>query len=77
MLGKKNTDQYSNITSSDRDEAIRRLERERMKVNLEIESVLKLYAKESGNSSLSRRKHKMGSSPNDYSYNSIVDKKSK
>ncbi len=77
MLGKKKKKdgEYSNITSLDRDEAIRRTERERLKVNLEIESVLRLYAKESGNHSLSRRKHKIGKSPNDWGSNSFKDRK--
>lgn len=68
MFGKKRKGDYEHINSSDRDEAIRRLERERLKINLEIESILKLYAKESGNRSLSQRKHKIGSSVNDWNY---------
>ncbi len=76
MFGKrKSKNNYSRLTSADRDEAIRRLERERLKVNLEIESILKMYAKESGNRALARRKHKMGASPNDYSYNAEKKKK--
>ncbi len=60
--------EYAEASSAERDEAIRRLERERERINLEIEGVLKMYAKESGTRSLSKRRHKMGKSPNDYSF---------
>ncbi len=62
----KNKKNYKNINSSDRDEAISRLEHERLRINLEIEKILKIYAKESGIRSLAHRKHKMGNSPNDW-----------
>ncbi len=52
------------MSSADRDEAIRRLERERIKVNEEIESILASYAKESGNNSL-RPKRKRERQPFD------------
>ena len=45
-----------NMNSADRDEAIRRLERERTKLNEEIESILASYAKESGNRALRQKK---------------------
>lgn len=56
------------MNSSDRREAIARLERERIRINYEIEGVLKSYAKESGNRALKRRRHRLGDSPNDWNY---------
>ena len=44
------------MNSSDRAEAIRRVELERDKINAEIENILKSYAKESGNRALKKRK---------------------
>jgi len=59
-----------NMNSADRDEAIRRLERERTKLNEEIESILASYAKESGNRSLKpkrrRRRHTLDDWDFDY-----------
>lgn len=40
------------MSSQERANMIKRLERERSKINSEIESILKSYAKESGNRSL-------------------------
>ena len=40
------------MTSQERANMIKRLERERNKINSEIESILKSYAKESGNRAL-------------------------
>ena len=47
-----------NLSSADRDEAIRRLERERTKLCAEIESILSSYAKESGNHSLKPKRRR-------------------
>ena len=44
------------MNSSDRAEAIRRVELERDKINAEIENILKSYAKESGNRALKKKK---------------------
>ena len=56
------------MRESERDSEIDRLERERLRINTEIEQVLKNYAKESGNRRLRRRRYKMGKSPNDYGF---------
>ena len=56
------------MREGDKDNEIARLERERLRVNTEIEQVLKNYAKESGNAKLRRRRFKMGKSPNDYGF---------
>ena len=45
------------MTSQDRDRAIKRAELERRKIDSEIENILLSYAKESGNSALRRRRH--------------------
>ena len=68
MFGKRKKRPVEAMNSSDRKEAIARLERERIKINFEIESVLKSYAKESGNRSLKHRRHKLGRSANDWNY---------
>jgi hypothetical protein len=47
---------------------IRRLEKERERINSEIESILKSYARESGNRALKKRRGSVGSLPNDYSF---------
>lgn len=56
------------LGSSERDEAIKSLERERQRINLEIEDVLRKYANESGNRSLKKRGHKSGAHPNDWNF---------
>ncbi len=56
------------MNSRDKADMIRRLEREREKVNTEIESILRNYSKESGNRALRKRRKKIGSSPNDWSF---------
>lgn len=57
-----------NMNSSDRDEAIKRLERERIKVNEEIESLLSSYAKESGIRSLKPKRRGGRPSQNDWDF---------
>jgi hypothetical protein len=47
---------------------IRRLEKEREKINAEIESILKSYSRESGNRALKKRRGAIGKLPNDYSF---------
>lgn len=58
------------LASSEKDEAIKSLERERQLINLEIEEVLRKYANESGNRSLKKRGHKSGAYPNDWNFKS-------
>ena len=58
------------LDSRERDEAIKSLERERQRINLEIEEVLRKYANESGNRSLKKKGHKSGSYANDWNYKS-------
>lgn len=67
---KKSSDmkKMSAMTLKERDEAVAKLERERMKINAEIEGILRAYAKESGNNALKNRKHRIGASPNDYGF---------
>ena len=56
------------MSEREKDDEIARLERERLRINTEIEQVLKNYAKESGNKALRRRRYKIGRSPNDYGF---------
>ncbi len=65
---KKKQKNLDNMTSSERDMMIRRLEKERKKVNAEIESILKSYSKESGNKALRKRKFKRKKYPNDFDF---------
>lgn len=58
------------LATSEKDEAIKSLERERQRKNLEIEEVLRKYANESGNRALKKRGHKFGSHPNDWNFKS-------
>ena len=44
------------MTTQERADMIKRLERERRKINSEIEGILKSYSKESGNRALRRKK---------------------
>lgn len=68
--GKKsaNAKKLAAMTQGDRSAAVAKLERERMKINAEIEGILRAYAKESGNRALKSRKHRIGASPNDYGF---------
>lgn len=70
IFSKKKTDNRApeSLDSAERDAAIRSLERERQRINLEIEDVLRKYASESGNRSLKKRGHKSGSYPNDWNF---------
>ena len=54
------------MSEKERADEIARLERERLRINTEIEQVLKNYARESGNKKLRKRRYKIGKSPNDY-----------
>lgn len=55
------------MSSAEKDAVIRRLERERQKINSEIESILRNYSKESGNRALLRKK-RGSSAPNSWDY---------
>jgi ATP-dependent Lon protease len=70
FFGKKKKEKFrvEKMSSSDRNEAIKRLERERLKINAEIEGVLENYAKESGNRHLRRGASKRGNRPNDWDF---------
>ena len=72
MFGKKANKSLDDLGTREREDMIRRLEREREKVNAEIESILKSYARESGNRALKRRRAALGKLPNDYSYGEDV-----
>ena len=68
MFAKKVKRSLDDLDTRDREDMIRRLEKEREKVNAEIESILKSYARESGNRALKKRRGAIGKLPNDYSY---------
>ena len=68
LWDKKDKSNVNSMNSADRHEAIKRLEHERKKVNAEIESILKSYAKESGNKALLPKWHGFGAAPNDWAY---------
>ena len=53
---KKNNRRIEAMSSHEKANMIKRLERERRKVNAEIEGILKSYAKESGNRALRQKK---------------------
>ena len=67
-LTKKEGMRIDAMNSRDKADMIRRLEREREKVNNEIENILRSYAKESGNRALKKRRRKIGYLPNDWSF---------
>ena len=67
-LTKKEGMRIDAMNSRDKADMIRRLEREREKVNIEIENILRSYARESGNSALKKRKRRIGYLPNDWSF---------
>ncbi len=52
------TPDYDGISSFEKEDMIKRLERERERVNDEIESILKSYARESGNRALKPKRRK-------------------
>ncbi len=56
------------FTSYQRDEAISELERERARVNAEIENILLKLRRESGLRQIKPRRRKIGKSINDYNY---------
>ena len=58
LFKKKDNEKYriDAMNSHQKADMIKRLERERRKINSEIESVLKSYAKESGNRELKRKR---------------------
>ena len=68
MFLKKANANIDGLNSRERAEMIRRLEKEREKINAEIESILRSYARESGNRALKKRRGAIGKLPNDYSF---------
>ena len=66
LFSKKEKRRLEAISSSQRDIMIRRLERERAKINSEIENILASYAKESGNSALKKKRFRIGKRSNDW-----------
>ena len=60
LLKRKEKEKHriDSMSSQQKADMIKRLERERRKINSEIESVLKSYAKESGNRELRRKRTK-------------------
>lgn len=59
------TEDVGSIKISERDVAINALEKRRYEINSEIEEIIKSYAKLIKRRELSRRRYKMGHSPND------------
>ena len=68
LWGRKDKARVDAMSTKDRHEAIKRLERERKKVNAEIENILKSYARESGNRALKEKRRIFGTAPNDWEY---------
>ena len=56
LENKRKQRRLESMSSAEKDAVIRRLERERQKINSEIESILRNYSKESGNRALLRKK---------------------
>ena len=68
---KRNVDdkrRLDSMSSEQKSDMIKRLERERRKINSEIESILRSYAKESGNRSLKRRRAGRAPDMNEWLY---------
>lgn len=68
LFSDKEKRRLESISSSQRAIMIRRLERERAKINSEIESILASYAKESGNRALRKKRFRIGKRSNDWLY---------
>lgn len=68
LFSDKEKRRLESIGSSQRAIMIRRLERERGKINAEIESILASYAKESGNRALRKKRFRIGKRSNDWLY---------
>lgn len=68
LFKKKKEDVSIELEYTPRYKEIERLELERLRTNIEIEQLLKSYAKESGDRSLRKRKYKMGRGANDYGF---------
>ena len=66
LFGEKEKRRLEAISSSQREIMIRRLERERRKINAEIENILANYAKESGNRALKKKRFRIGRRSNDW-----------
>ena len=68
LWGRRDKARIASMNTKDRHEAIKRLERERKRVNAEIENILNSYARESGNRSLKAKKRIFGFALNDWEY---------
>lgn len=68
LFGEKEKRKLEGISSSQRAAMIKRLERERAKINSEIETILSSYAKESGNRALKKKRFRIGRRSNDWLY---------
>ena len=68
LFGDKEKRRIEGISSSQRAVMIRRLERERGRINEEIENILASYAKESGNRALKKKRFRRGKRSNDWLY---------
>ena len=68
LFGDKEKRRLEGISSSQRAVMIRRLERERQKINTEIEAILASYARESGNRALKKKRLRNGRRSNDWFY---------
>ena len=68
LFSNKEKQKIESIGSTQRDIMIKRLERERAKINSEIENILANYAKESGNSALKKKRFRLGKHSNDWLY---------
>lgn len=68
LFSDKEKRRLESIGSSQRAIMIRRLERERAKINSEIESILASYARESGNRALKKKRFRIGKRSNDWLY---------
>ena len=66
LFGDKERKKLESISASQRAVMIRRLERERRKINSEIEGILAGYAKESGNKALRKKRFRFGRRSNDW-----------
>ena len=66
LFGDKERKKLESISASQRAVMIRRLERERRKINAEIETILAGYAKESGNKALRKKRFRIGRHSDDW-----------
>ena len=68
MISEKKHHNAEDLTIEERNFEIDLLEKERMRVVLRIEELMREYVKESGAHRFTARKYKLGKSPNDFNY---------